>query len=362
MNRGVVPSFKRLVPPSPATMSVTWFCVRRCSPRATLGFLIVALLFTSGAFSQSEDPVHIVPREKPGTPVETDVQRVEGEPTVDAHIRPLRVDVELVLVPVTVTDTLNHPVTGLQRQDFTIYEHDQPQEIRYFSAEDGPISVGLILDLSKSMSDKIQTERAAVTAFFQSANPDDDYFAIGVSDRPTLLADSTQSLGTLEAKVASPDGNTALLDAVYMGVTHMRSARYQRRALLIISDGGDNHSRYRLREIKDIIREADIQIYAIGIFDTALFKTFEEYMGKKWLGEITDTTGGRTLTVDKLDKLPEAAAAVSWELRSQYVLGYRPPSTQREGGWRKIKVRVKPGANSQSLQAYYKRGYSATEK
>jgi len=342
-------------------MLISRLCVRFCSPQVSLVPLIMALLFTSVAWSQSDDPVHIVPREKPATPVETDVQGVKGEPTLDAHVRPLRVDVDLVLVPVTVTDTLNHPVTGLQKQDFTIYEHDQPQEIRHFSVEDGPISVGLILDLSKSMSDKIDTERAAVKAFFQNANPDDDYFAIGVTDHPTLIADSTQSLGTLEAKVASPDGNTALLDAVYMGVAHMRSARYRRRALLIISDGGDNHSRYTLREIKEIVREADVQIYAIGIFDTALFKTFEEYMGKKWLGAITDETGGRTITVDKLDKLPEAAATVSWELRSQYVLGYRPANDQRDGGWRKIKVRVK-AASSQSLQAYYRKGYLAAEK
>jgi len=305
--------------------------------------------------------VHLAPRGRPDqSGAEADSLPIKGEPTLDAHLKPLRVDVDLVMVPVTVTDAMNHPVLGLGKQDFELYERDQLQQIRYFSTEDAPVSVGLILDLSKSMTNKIETERAAVAQFFQNANPQDDYFAITVSDRPKLIATSTQSIGTIQSKLAleTPDGNTALLDAVYMGVAQMRRARYQRRALLIISDGGDNSSRYRLKEIKDIVREADVEIYAIGTFDTALFKTFEEYMGKKWLGEITDATGGRTITVDNLARLPDAAAAISWELRHQYVLAYHPSTNLRDGKWRKIKVRVTSSPQA-ARQVYYRRSYRA---
>ncbi len=274
--------------------------------------------------------------------------------------------VNLVTVQVTVTDALNHAVTGLRKEDFTLYEGDAKQEIRHFSEEDAPISVGLILDLSKSMANKVETVRAAVEEFFQTANPDDDYFVIAVSSRPKLIASSTRSIRSVETQLglAVPDGNTALLDAIYLGVEQMSTAQYQRRALLIISDGGDNNSRYKLKEIKSILRESDVQVYAIGLFDTALFKTFEEYMGRKWLGEITDATGGRTVPIDRLSQLPEAAAAISWELRNQYVLGYKPSSLVADGRWRKIKVTVAPRgtpllSNTPRLQAYYKKGYTA---
>jgi Ca-activated chloride channel family protein len=272
--------------------------------------------------------------------------------------------VNLVTVPVTVTDAMSHAVTGLQKEDFALYEGDTQQEIRYFAEEDGPISVGLILDLSKSMSNKVETERLAVEQFFQNANPEDDYFVITVSNQPKLIASSTRSIRTIETELglAVPAGNTALLDAIYLGVEQMHSAQYKRRALLIISDGGDNNSRYKLREIKSMVRESDVEIYAIGLFDTALFKTFEEYMGKEWLGEITDVTGGRTVAVDNLSLLPETAATISWELRNQYVIGYEPKVVEADAQWRKIKVKVgfhgpSPPVKGSHLQAYYKKGY-----
>jgi Ca-activated chloride channel family protein len=334
----------------------------RADFRLSIFLCLAILVFPLRARSQSEEQVHVALRNPPAQPVaEADTLPIKGEPTLDAHLKPLRVDVDLVQVPVTVTDAMNHPVLGLGKQNFELYERDQLQQIRYFSAEDAPVSVGLILDLSKSMTNKIETERAAVAQFFQNANPADDYFIIAVSDRPKLIATSTQSIGTIQAKLALevPDGNTALLDAIYMGEAQMRRARYQRRALLIISDGGDNNSRYRLREIKDIVRETDVEIYAIGTFDTALFKTFEEYMGKKWLGEITDATGGRTITVDNLASLPEAAASISWELRHQYVLAYHPSNNTRDGKLRKIKVRVTPSTSATPRRAHYRTNYRA---
>jgi VWFA-related protein len=203
-----------------------------------------------------------------------------------------------------------------------------------------------------------------VSEFFRNANPEDDYFVIAVSNRPKLIASSTQSIGTIQSQLALavPGGSTALLDAVYMGVAQMRSARYQRRALLIVSDGGDNSSRYGLKEIKKIVQESDVEICAIGLFDTALFKPYEEYMGKKWLSEITDATGGRTVTVDNLARLPQAAAMISRELRHQYVLGYKPSKIHVARKWRNIRVRVTPPPQSPALQAYYRKGYLVPEE
>jgi len=273
--------------------------------------------------------------------------------------RPLHVDVDLVMVPVTVSDSMNHTVTSLKKEDFALYEGDKQQEIRYFSTEDDPISVAILLDVSKSMSNKIDTERAAIVEFFNNANSQDEYFAIAFSDRPRVLADSTQSIDQLQGELLAeqPGGSTALLDAVYLAISKLRSARYERKAILILSDGGDNASRYKLREIRDVAQESDVQIYAIGLFETFFFNTLEEKLGKVWLSEITDVTGGRTITVDTRGKVPKAAATISREMRNQYVLGYRPSSTAATK-WRKIKVRL-TSSDERSLRAYYRQGYQS---
>jgi len=263
------------------------------------------------------------------------------------------------MVPVTVSDSMNHTVTSLKKEDFALYEGNKQQEIRYFSTEDDPVSVAIVLDVSKSMSNKIDTERAAIVEFFNNANPEDEYFAIAFSDRPRVLADSTQSVDQLQGELLAeqPGGPTAMLDAVYLAVSKLRSARYERKAILILSDGGDNASRYKLREIKSVVQESDVQIYAIGLFDTFFFNTIEEKLGKVWLGEITDATGGRTIAVDNRGKVPEAAATISRAMRNQYVLGYRPTSTATTR-WRKIKVRLK-SSDERSLRAYYRQGYQS---
>jgi len=272
---------------------------------------------------------------------------------------------DLVLVPTTVTDHMNRPIVDLQKQDFGIFEDNAQQQIRYFGEEDAPISVGMILDVSRSMTNKIDTERAAVAEFFNRANPRDDYFVISLADHP-LIADTTQSLEEIQQKLALviPDGHTALLDAIYLGVSKMRTARYPRRALLIISDGGDNHSHYTAKETKSMVQESGVMVYAIGIFDTMpmpVFKTLEERLGQRLLTEITAASGGRTISADKREKIPEIASAVSWELRQQYVLGYKS-SGLHDGKWRSIKVLVTASVGDPPLRAHHKRGYLAPEK
>lgn len=326
------------------------------STKLSLVCLWVSFTVSPFVHAQSDD-VHIVPR----TQTERGLSKEEDDASSrSVRPKPIHVTVDLVEVPVVVSDRMNRPITNLTKQNFVLYEDDKQQEIRYFMAQQAPISVAVLFDVSKSMTDKIDSERAAIHEFFENANPEDEYFAISFSNRPHLLDGPTQHIDDVEQKLSSiqPDGSTSMLDAVYMAESLLRSARYQRKAIVIFSDGGDNASRYTLHDIKKFVAESDVQIYAIGLFETFFFNTVEGRLGKKWLSEITDQSGGRTVTVDSRSKLPAAAAAISRELRSQYVLGYRPAFF--DGKWRKIKVRVT--SDEKSLQAYYKRGYYSPER
>jgi Ca-activated chloride channel homolog len=327
-------------------------------------FLISAslsvMVFLPCLFAQSTD-AHIEPRVQMDGRSRSgnDISVTTGQELQSSRVR---VHVDLVLVPVTVTTTNNQPVTNLHEPSFEVYENDEPQEIRHFYLEDSPISVGLLLDVSRSMRNKIEIEKDAVREFFSNANPQDDYFAITFASRPRLLANPSQSVGTLESRLGdvNPNGNTALLDAVSMGVSMLKTARYRRRALLIISDGGDNNSRFRLNDVKSLVQESDVMVYAIGIadqFNLPLFKSLDERARKRCLDEITEASGGRTIMVNNLARVPDAAARISREMRTQYVIGYKPSNHMHDGTWRRIKVRVASNTPERPLQAFYKRGY-----
>ncbi len=327
---------------------------RREFSRAFLIFLC-CILFSLGALAQGDADVHIAPRKGPEP-----VKAPDIDPSLKTHTKPYKVDVDLVLVPVTITDPMNRLVTGLEKDNFEVFEGKESQQIRHFSNEDAPISLGVIFDVSGSMSDKIEKAREAVVEFFKTANTDDEFFIITFSEKPELLSDFTKSIEDIQGKLvyAVPKGRTALLDAVYFGMSKMRQARHQKKALLIISDGGDNHSRYTENEIKSMVKEADVQIYAIGIFDLS-FKTPEEAGGPQLLSEITDVTGGRTFTIDNPNELADTATKIGIELRNQYVLGYRPKNPAKDGKWRKIKVKLLPPKGLPPLHVYAKTGYYA---
>jgi len=309
--------------------------------------------------AQSLDDVHLTPRGPLiGAPTTDGPSQEKG---LASASNSLHVNVDVVLVPVTVTDEHNRSVIKLDRSDFALFEQNKRQDIRYFSAEDEPLSVAVLFDVSKSMTGKLETERAALVEFFRNANPEDEYFAITFSDRPRIIADSTRSIDVLESKLlgVQPGGPTAMLDAISLAEAKLRHARYQRKAIVIFSDGGDNASQYTLREIKALVEEADVQVYAVGLFDTFFVGSLEEKLGKRWLSDITDRTGGRTLTVDNCAKLPQAAAALSREMRNQYILGYRPENI-RSSGWRKIRIVATEPLTQKSLHANYKKGYLAS--
>ncbi|MDE3150540.1 MAG: VWA domain-containing protein [Acidobacteriota bacterium] len=272
----------------------------------------------------------------------------------------IRMNVDLVLVPITVTDPMNRLVTGLEQNDFKIYENNKLQNIRSFSCDDAPVSIGIIFDLSGSMTSKLIRARSAILQFIKTANPQDEFFVIGFNDRPELIEDFTSSIEDIQGRLVTVRAahRTALLDAIYYGLAKMRDAHHERKALLVVSDGGDNRSRYTEGEVRAAVREADVEIFSIGIFDPYA-PTPEERAGPQLLAEISESSGGRMFRVDNVDEMSDIAEKISMELRNQYVIGYRPMDLTRDGKWRKVKVKVDPPPGLPPLTVYARTGYYA---
>ncbi len=332
----------------------------RISPLVVVSLFFFLSSVSTWAAQTSVDDVHVLPRANNA-----------GETIASASIPPalgspgyaIRKQVDLVLVPVTVTDPRQRLVIGLGRDNFQVYDGKKAQEIRHFSNEDMPVSIGIIVDTSGSMKDKIERVREAVAQFCESANPEDEFFMITFSSAPRLAEDFTSSPDDIQKQMLSvqPKGRTALLDAIYMGLTKMRQAKYPKRALLIISDGGDNNSRYGEREVRSVLKEADVAVYAIGTFDRYV-PTHEEALGPELLSSLAEPTGGRAFTISNINDLPEVAGRIATELRIQYVLGYRPSDTTQDGKWHKIHVKLRMPRRLAMLQAHTKAGYYAQAK
>jgi Ca-activated chloride channel family protein len=278
-------------------------------------------------------------------------------------IRPgarIRLNVDMVLIPVTVTDPMNRLVTGLEQEDFQIFENANQQKIATFASEDAPVSIGIVFDLSGSMTSKLIRARESILQFIKTANPQDEFFVIGFNDRPELIEDFTSSVEDIQARLATVRSGhrTALLDAIYYGLNKMKDASHERKALLVVSDGGDNRSRYTEGEVRAQVREADVEMYAIGIFDAAA-ATPEERTGPQLLFDLSEETGGRLFRVDDIADMGDIAEKISTELRNQYVIGYRPKDLTRDGKWRKVKVKVNPPAGLPPLTVHARTGYYA---
>ena len=301
----------------------------------------------------STDRVKIEPRVRPPKD-EAEVQ--ERRETA------IRVETQLVLINVTVTDPMNRFVTGLEKEHFQLYEDKKLQEVSQFSSEDAPLSVGLVFDASGSMGTKLQKSRLAAAQLFKTANPEDEFFLIHFNDRPELVVPFTTNTEEIQNRLTftQAKGRTALLDGVYMAMNHMKKARNPRKAIIILSDGGDNSSRYTESEIKNAVREADVQLYAIGIFEPmGRARTAEEMAGPGLLSEMAEQTGGRHFAVENVNELPDIAAKIGIELRNQYVLGYAPANLVRDGKYRKVQVKLKQPRGLPPLRAFYRLGYYA---
>ena len=275
----------------------------------------------------------------------------------------IHVNSDLVQIPVTVLDRNDESIFGLEKERFRLFEDGVEQVITHFAMEDAPISIGFVFDASASMHDKLHKSRDAVTNFLNIANPDDEFFLVQFNERAELAVDLTESKKEVQRQLTfiRPSGRTALLDAVHFSIRRMQKANNARKALIIISDGGDNCSISTLTDLKNLVREADVQIYALGIFDPweSRSQTHEELAGPALLRGITKQSGGHLFEIENIDQLPEVASKIAEALRAQYVLGYAPKATSRAGKYHRVEVKLLQSKRSQKLQASWRRGYYA---
>lgn len=271
----------------------------------------------------------------------------------------LSVHSNLVTVPVTVTDRTGKPITGLGREQFAVLDDSEPREILAFSRQEGAVSMGIVVDLSGSMQSKLRHATSAVRAITDIAGPGDEAFLMTFGDRPEMRLAATPAVDSLATHLltARPGGYTALIDAVYQGIHEMRATSNRRKALVVISDGGDNHSRYRESELRQRAIESDVQIYAISIVESN--RSDEEKHGAFLLQELSELTGGVHFTVRSRTQLPEVAAKLARAMKELYVIGFKPPAGT-PGKWRKVRVQVNTPA-AKSLRVASRTGYYTPE-
>ena len=284
---------------------------------------------------------------------------VRGQPRYPSG---LRVESDLVLVPVTVSDLFNHPIKGLTKDSFRVFDNGVEQNISQFSMEDAPMTIGLVFDKSGSMRYRLDRARLAAAAFFLTANPEDEFFLVDFASEPRLAVPLTRNVERIEDRItqARPAGTTALLDAVYLALNHIRKSHYGRKALLIVSDGGDNASRYTRNEVNRVLRESDVLIYSIGVFGSYnRWRPVEEVDGPELLRKISESSGGRLIPITDTIQLPYMAVKVGMEMRNRYVLGYAPAGIQDNGRYHRVQVKLTPPDGLPPLHASWRTGYYA---
>jgi Ca-activated chloride channel family protein len=285
------------------------------------------------------------------------------EATPESPETPVRIKTDLVTVTLTVTDLYGRYVSGLSKNAFSVYDNNQEQEITFFSDSDAPVSVGIVFDVSGSMSgEKIIKARKALSRFIATSHPSDEYFLIAFNTRAQLLMDRTRDGEAVLDKLTlvQPHNNTALYDAVYLGIEKVARGSHQKRALLIISDGQDNASRYNFGEVRRLMKESDVVTYAVGILSPGDVGSSLGMQGQAFLDEITGVTGGRAFYPQTDVEMDEIFERIALELRHQYSIGYTPKDFQPDGKWRKIKVKVKPPRGLPRLTVRGRDGYYAT--
>ncbi len=307
-------------------------------------FTLIAVLFALAAAGYAQEP-------QP-TP-----------PDPDDPDRPVKIKTDLVTLTLTVTDLYGRYVSGLTRKAFSVVDNDTPQEITFFSDSDAPVSIGILFDVSGSMSgEKIGKARKALERFVATSHPSDEYFLIAFNKRAQLLLDRTRDGEAVLQKLTlvEPKHNTALYDAVYLGIEKVTRGSHQKRALLIISDGQDNASRYNFGEVRRLMKESDVVTYAVGIMDRGDVGSMLGMQGQAFLDELTSVTGGKSFYPQSDVEMDEIFERIALELRHQYSIGYTPKDFEPNGKWRKVKVKVKPPRGLPRLTVRSREGYYAT--
>jgi Ca-activated chloride channel family protein len=309
----------------------------------------VGALFSISVLAQV--PATIAPRVRPP------VSRPEQSQGI------LRADSSLVVIPTWVTTASGASVTTLNKENFRVIENNVEQPIAYFNKDDAPLSIGLLFDTSGSMRNKMEKASESVVEFFKTANTEDEFFLVEFNDRAKLMIPFTRDSGEIYSRIVrtKPAGKTSLLDAIQVGLKQMKKARHARKAIVIISDGGDNWSWHTVRQIRGALVESDVQLYAMGIFDAKLTgrSPAENRRGPALLEELAGQTGGRHYPVGDLNDLPSISAKIGTDLRNEYLLGYYPADS-RDGKYHHVKVNLSLPDNMPPLRANYRRGYFAS--
>src|SRR5438552_6602052 len=261
----------------------------------------------------------------------------------------LQVDVDLVMVNVAVSDSEKRAITDLTRENFQIFEDKIEQQIRYFSSEAAPLSLGIVFDISHSMERKLDFAKDAAVRFLETGMPDDEYFLVEFSTRARLAEGFTSDIKRLRDRLSltPAEGATALYDAVYLGLSKLKSGQHPKKALLLITDGEDNHSRYSRGDLREIVRESDAQIYVIDL-------------GRALIGDLAEMTGGHLYRATVND-LEDTCEKIALELKNQYVIGYESTNGNKDGKFRKLRVKVTPPPGMTRLNVRARNGYIAAK-
>jgi Ca-activated chloride channel family protein len=284
-------------------------------------------------------------------------------PSPQDDTKPINIKTDLVTLTLTVTDIYGRYVSGLTKDAFTIFDNNEEQEITFFSDADAPVSLGILFDVSDSMSgEKIGKARKALERFINTSHPSDEYFLIAFNNRAQLLLDRTRDGEAVLRKLTlvDPRNNTALYDAVYLGIEKVTRGAHQKKAILIISDGQDNSSRYNFGEVRRLLKESDVVVYAVGILDGSDSSSMNGMQGQAFLDELTSVTGGKAFYPQTNVEMDEIFERIALELRHQYSIGYTPKDFKPDGKYHKVKVKVKPPRGLPRLTIRSREGYFAT--
>lgn len=284
-------------------------------------------------------------------------------PAQEENEKPITVKTDLVTLTLTVSDLYGRFVSGLNKNAFSVFDGNTEQDITFFSDADAPISVGILFDVSDSMSgEKIAKARKALERFISTSHPSDEYFLIAFNSRAQLLLDRTRDGEAVLQKLelVQPKDNTALYDACYLGVERVTRGTRQKKAMLIISDGQDNASRYNFNEVRRLLKESDVTVYAVGITDARDAGSIMGMQGQAFLDELTSVTGGKAFYPQTDVEMDEIFERIALELRHQYSIGFTPKDFTPDGRWHKVKVKVKPPRGISRLTVRTREGYYAS--
>lgn len=317
-----------------------------------LVFLLVATFAPEPSTAQKKSAAEARPQ-----PTPPDGQ--QGAPVGDG---PVIVNTDLVTLTVTVTDQYGRYVSGLQQNAFKVFDDKEEQEITYFSDDDSPVSVGIVFDLSGSMSgEKISRARQALSRFIETSHNSDEYFLIGFNNRAQLLMERTRDGDAVLNKLTfvQTKGQTALYDACYLGVEKVQRGAHPKRAIILISDGQDNDSRYTFGEVRKLLKESDVVLYGIGILGGNDPGSAQGMEGQSILDELSSVSGGKAFFPNSAAEMDEIFERIALELRHQYSIGYKPKSFNNDGKWHKLKVKVTPPRGLPRLFVRSREGYYA---